>query len=55
MLDEAAAQCERELQMALGLLGAALGPVVILGLGMLVLFIVLAVLLPIFELNTLIR
>lgn len=55
MLDEAALQCERELQLALGLLAAALGPVVILGLGLLVLFIVLAVLLPIFELNTLIR
>jgi general secretion pathway protein F len=55
MLDEAAAQCERELQLALGLLDAALGPLVILLLGALVLFIVLAVLLPIFELNTLIR
>jgi len=55
MLDEAAAQCERELQTAIGLFGAALGPVVILALGALVLFIVLAVLLPIFELNTLIR
>jgi general secretion pathway protein F len=55
MLGEAAAQQERELDTALGVAMAALGPAVILAVGGLVLFIVLAILLPIFELNTLIR
>ena len=55
MLDEAAAQSERELATALSVVSAALGPAVILGVGALVLFIVLAILLPIFELNTLVR
>jgi general secretion pathway protein F len=55
MLAEAAAHQERELDTALGVLGAALGPLVIIAVGGLVLFIVLAILLPIFDLNTLIR
>ena len=55
MLFEAAAHQERELDTALGVAMAALGPGVILVVGGLVLFIVLAILLPIFELNTLIR
>lgn len=55
MLFEAAAQQERELDTVLGVAMAALGPGVILAVGGLVLFIVLAILLPIFELNTLIR
>ena len=55
MLAEAAGHQERELDTALGLLGAALGPLVIIAVGGLVLFIVLAILLPIFDLNTLIR
>lgn len=55
MLFEAAAHQERELDTALGVAMAALGPGVILAVGGLVLFIVLAILLPIFELNTLIR
>jgi general secretion pathway protein F len=55
MLAEAAAQQERELDTVLGVAMAALGPVVILLVGGLVLFIVLAILLPIFELNSLIR
>lgn len=55
MLFEAAAQQERELDTVMGVAMAALGPGVILAVGGLVLFIVLAILLPIFELNTLIR
>jgi general secretion pathway protein F len=55
MLAEAAHNQERELDTALGVAMAALGPGVILGVGALVLFIVLAILLPIFELNSLIR
>jgi len=55
MLDEAAAQLERELDTVLSVLMAALGPVVIIAVGGLVLFIVLAILLPIFQLNQLVR
>ncbi|MEZ5544054.1 MAG: type II secretion system inner membrane protein GspF [Lysobacteraceae bacterium] len=55
MLFEAAAHSERELDTAVGLVTAVLGPGVILLVGGLVLFIVLAILLPIFELNTLIH
>ena len=46
---------ERELDMAVSVAMAALGPVVILLVGGLVLFIVLAILLPIFEMNQLVR
>ena len=55
MLAEAAAHQERELDRALGIAMAALGPGVILLVGGMVLFIVLAILLPIFEMNSLIR
>ncbi|MBD8527477.1 type II secretion system F family protein [Pseudomarimonas arenosa] len=55
MLAEAAAQQERDLDTALGVATAALGPLVIVLVGGLVLFIVLAILLPIFQMNTLIR
>jgi general secretion pathway protein F len=55
MLDEAAAQLERELDMAVSVSMAALGPAVILLVGAMVLFIVLAILLPIFEMNQLVR
>jgi general secretion pathway protein F len=55
MLFEAASHQERELDTVLGIAMAALGPGVILLVGAMVLFIVLAILLPIFELNTLIR
>lgn len=55
MLAEAAAQQERDLDTALGVATAALGPLVILLVGGLVLFIVLAILLPIFQMNTLIK
>jgi general secretion pathway protein F len=55
MLEEAALQQERELDTALGVAMAALGPGVILLVGALVLFVVLAILLPIFQINTLVR
>ncbi|MFC4726614.1 type II secretion system F family protein [Coralloluteibacterium thermophilus] len=54
MLDAAADQLERELDTTLSVATAALGPAVILAVGAAVLFIVLAVLLPIFELNRLV-
>ncbi|MDR2013465.1 MAG: type II secretion system inner membrane protein GspF [Rhodanobacter sp.] len=55
MLDEAAAQQQRELDRWLTALTAALGPAVILAVGALVLFIVLAILLPIFDLNQMVK
>lgn len=55
MLFDAATQQERELDTALGVATTVLGPGVILLVGGLVLFIVLAILLPIFSLNTLVR
>jgi general secretion pathway protein F len=55
MLEEAAAQLERELDAALALAMAVLGPAVILLVGGLVLFVVLAILLPILDLNQLVR
>ncbi len=55
MLAEAAAHQQRELDTALGVAMAVLGPAVILLVGGMVLFIVLAILLPIFDLNSLIR
>jgi general secretion pathway protein F len=54
MLDEAADQLERELDTVTSVAMAGLGPVVILLVGALVLFIVLAILLPIFAMNQLI-
>lgn len=53
LLDEAAAQLERELALGSSLALAALGPAVILLVGGLVLFIVLAILLPVFDMNQL--
>ncbi len=55
MLFDAAVQQERELDIALGVATTVLGPGVILLVGGLVLFIVLAILLPIFSLNTLVH
>lgn len=55
MLEQAAAQQAREVEASLAVVAAVLGPGVIVLVGGLVLFIVLAILLPIFELNTLIR
>jgi general secretion pathway protein F len=54
MLDEAARQQANEVEATLGTLAAVLGPAVILLVGGMVLFIVLAILLPIFELNQLV-
>ena len=55
MLGEAAAQQQRELDRWLTALTAVLGPAVILAVGAVVLFIVLAILLPIFDLNEMVR
>jgi general secretion pathway protein F len=55
MLGEAAAQQQRELDRWLGALTAVLGPAVILLVGAMVLFIVLAILLPIFNLNQMVK
>ncbi|HET6546185.1 MAG TPA: type II secretion system inner membrane protein GspF [Rhodanobacteraceae bacterium] len=55
MLIEAAAQQQRELDRWLTVLSAVLGPAVILIVGAMVLFIVLAILLPIFNLNEMVR
>jgi general secretion pathway protein F len=54
MLDQAARHQQREVEGMLATLTAVLGPLVILMVGGLVLFIVLAILLPIFELNQLV-
>ena len=55
MLEQAARHQAREVEVLLGTLTTVLGPAVILVVGGMVLFIVLAILLPIFELNTLIK
>lgn len=55
MLSEAAAQQQRDLDRWLGVLSSTLGPAVILLVGAMVLFIVLAILLPIFNLNQMIK
>ncbi len=55
MLDEAAAQQQRELDRWMTALTAILGPAVILLVGAMVLFIVLAILLPIFNLNQMVK
>jgi general secretion pathway protein F len=55
MLGEAATQQQRELDRWLGALTAVLGPAVILLVGAMVLFIVLAILLPIFDLNQMVK
>ncbi|MGA9422915.1 MAG: type II secretion system inner membrane protein GspF [Rhodanobacteraceae bacterium] len=55
MLIEAAAQQQRELDRWLTVLSAVLGPAVILLVGAMVLFIVLAILLPIFNLNQMVK
>ncbi len=55
MLEEAAKHQNRELDRWLSTLTAVLGPLVILAVGGLVLFIVLAILLPIFNLNQLVK
>lgn len=55
MLDEAAAHQAKELDRWLAVLTAVLGPAVILLVGAMVLFIVLAILLPIFNLNQMVK
>lgn len=55
MLERAAAAQSRELEGWVKALTALLEPVLILGMGLVVLFIVIAILLPIFEMNQLIK
>jgi general secretion pathway protein F len=55
MLDRAAEQQEREVETLVGALMAALGPTLILVMGGLVFGIVMAILLPIFDLNQLVK
>ena len=55
MLEEAANQEQRELDRWLTVLTSVLGPLVILVVGAMVLFIVLAILLPIFNLNQMVK
>lgn len=55
MLDSAARNQEREVETLVGALVAILGPVLILAMGGIVLLIVLAILLPIFDLNQLVK
>ena len=55
MLDSAARNQEREVETLVGALVAILGPVLILTMGAIVLLIVLAILLPIFDLNQLVK
>lgn len=54
MLDRAATNQEREMDSLLGAFVGLLGPLMIVGMAALVLFIVLAMLLPIFQLNDLV-
>lgn len=55
MLDEAANQQQRELDRWMTTLTSVLGPLVILLVGAMVLFIVLAILLPIFDMNQMVK
>ena len=55
MLDRAAEQQEREVETLAGALMAALGPIMILVMGGIVFAIVIAILLPIFDLNQLVK
>lgn len=55
MLEEAAQQQQRELDRWMTALTSVLGPAVILAVGAMVLFIVLAILLPIFDLNRMVK
>jgi general secretion pathway protein F len=55
MLDAAARHQQREVEALLGTLTAVLAPLMILAVGGLVLLIVLAILLPIFDLNQMVR
>ncbi len=55
MLREAAAYCNRQLDRVINVLTAVLGPILILVVGAMVLFIVLAILQPVFNINQLVR
>jgi general secretion pathway protein F len=55
MLGRSAANQERELEMALGTMMGLFEPMMVVVMGGLVLTIVLAILLPIFDLNTMVR
>ncbi|NDA43017.1 MAG: type II secretion system protein GspF, partial [Gammaproteobacteria bacterium] len=55
MLERAAVNQERELDGLLGALVGLLGPLLIVAMGVFVLLIVFAMLMPIFEMNTLVR
>jgi general secretion pathway protein F len=55
MLDRAAQNLERELERLIGALMGLLGPLLIVGMGLFVMGIVFAMLLPIFEINALIH
>ncbi len=55
MLMEASGYCSRQLERVLAVLTAVLGPALILIVGAMVLFIVLAILLPVFNLNQLVK
>jgi general secretion pathway protein F len=55
MLEEAAQQQQRELDRWMTVLTSVLGPAAILAVGAMVLFIVLAILLPIFDLNRMVK
>jgi general secretion pathway protein F len=55
MLDRAALNQERELEGLVTALTGLLGPLLIVGMGLIVMGIVFAMLLPIFEMNSLIR
>lgn len=54
MLERSAANQERELEMALGTMMAVFEPAMVLFMGVMVLLVILAVLLPIFKLNTMV-
>jgi general secretion pathway protein F len=55
MLERSSANQERELEMALGTVMGLFEPAMVVFMGGLVLAIVLAILLPIFDLNTMVR
>ena len=55
MLARSASNQERELEMTLGTLMSLLEPLLVVFMGGMVLVIVMAILLPIFDLNTMVR
>ena len=55
MLDRAATNQERELEMTLGSMMALFEPLMVVVMGAMVLLVVLAVLLPIFDLNKMVN